>query len=76
MLNGATVAPSTIVCGNSATLRWFAEWPDPRMNRTRRHRLGDVLALALCAVICGADGWVPVADFGRCKRQWFAFNLS
>ena len=52
-------------------LRYFAELPDPRMNRTRRHILGDIVALAICAVICGADGWAQVAQFGRCKEKWF-----
>jgi predicted transposase YbfD/YdcC len=40
------------------------------MNRTRRHRLADILTLTICAVICGADGWAQVADFGRCKLKW------
>jgi len=57
-------------------LRYFAELPDPRMNRTKRHLLGDVLALAICAVICGADGWVQVAKFGRCKLTWFQTFLE
>ena len=57
-------------------LRYFAELPDPRMNRTRRHRLSDILTLALCAVLCGADGWVQVAEFGRCKLNWFKTSLA
>ena len=57
-------------------LRYFAELPDPRMNRTRRHILSDILTLAICAVICGADGWVQVAAFGRCKRRWFKTFLA
>lgn len=57
-------------------LRAFAELKDPRVNRTKRHRLTDVLAIAICAVICGADGWVQVAKFGRCKRKWFETFLE
>ena len=34
--------------------------PDPRIERTRRHELVDMLVIALCAVICGADNWVDV----------------
>jgi predicted transposase YbfD/YdcC len=52
-------------------LRYFAELPDPRMNRTKRHLLGDILTITICAVICGAEGWVQVAQFGRCKMKWF-----
>ena len=57
-------------------LRYFDELPDPRMNRTKRHLLGDILAITICAVICGADGWVQVAEFGRCKRKWFRTFLA
>lgn len=48
-------------------LRAFAGLEDPRMNRTKKHNLSDILVLAICAVICGADGWTQVAKFGRCK---------
>jgi predicted transposase YbfD/YdcC len=57
-------------------LRYFAELPDPRMDRTKRHLLGDIITIAICAVICGADGWVQVARFGRCKRKWFKTFLE
>ena len=36
-------------------LRAFAGLKDPRVNRTKLHSLGDILAIAICAVICGAD---------------------
>jgi predicted transposase YbfD/YdcC len=57
-------------------LRYFAELPDPRMNRTKRHLLGDLLTIAICAVICGADGWVQVALFGQSKVKWFKTFLA
>jgi predicted DNA-binding protein (UPF0251 family) len=52
-------------------LRAFAALEDPRTDRTKKHSLGDILTIAICAVICGADGWVQVAHFGRCKKKWF-----
>ena len=57
-------------------LRYFAELPDPRVNRRRRHLLGDIVTIAISAVLCGADGWVQVAQFGRCKIKWFRTFLS
>jgi predicted transposase YbfD/YdcC len=48
----------------------FADLPDPRVERTRRHQLIDIIAIALCAVICGADSWVDVELFGRSKEAW------
>src|SRR5512140_82243 len=57
-------------------LRAFSELKDPRVNRTKKHSLMDILTLAICAVICGADGWVQVALFGRTKRKWFQTFLD
>lgn len=37
-------------------LRAFSELKDPRVNRTKKHSLLDILTIAICAVICGADG--------------------
>lgn len=54
----------------------FAELPDPRVRRTRRHALVDILVITVCAVICGADDWVAIARFGRAKRQWFRQFLA
>jgi predicted transposase YbfD/YdcC len=49
----------------------FARVNDPRVDRTKRHLLIDILVIAICAVICGADDWVAVAAFGRAKQGWF-----
>ena len=35
----------------------FADLDDPRVERTRRHKLVDIIAIAICATICGADSW-------------------
>ena len=45
---------------------------DPRMERTRRHDLQSMLAVALCATIAGADNGVEVAEFGEQHQDWFA----
>ena len=57
-------------------LRHFSQLKDPRMNRTKKHSLTDILTIAICAVICGADGWVQVEDFGDCKKNWFKTFLD
>jgi predicted transposase YbfD/YdcC len=54
----------------------FAELPDPRINRTKLHLLSDILVIALCAVLCGADDFVEIALFGKAKRAWFKERLS
>ena len=57
-------------------LRHFGNLPDPRKSRGRLHRLSDLLAIAICAVVCGADGWVAVEHFARAKEEWFATFLG
>ncbi len=49
----------------------FADLDDPRVERTKHHSLLAILTIALCATICGADGWVEVEEFGQAKRGWF-----
>jgi len=57
-------------------LRAFDQLEDPRMERTRHHSLPDILAITICAVICGADGWTQVEEFGQCKKKWFKTFLD
>jgi len=54
----------------------FRQVPDPRVRRTRRHTLEDILVITRCAVICGADDWVSIAHFGHAKRKWFRRFLA
>jgi predicted transposase YbfD/YdcC len=54
----------------------FGGLKDPRIDRCKRHQLLDILVIALCAVICGADDWIEVAAFGTAKRAWFQAFLT
>ena len=54
----------------------FASLPDPRADRGQAHLLLDMVTVALCAVLCGADGWVAVATFGRAKAAWLRTFLA
>ena len=53
----------------------FAELTDPR-RREVTYPLINVVVIAVCAVIGGADDFVSIADFGRMKRDWFARFLD
>jgi len=53
----------------------FAELTDPR-RRNVIYPLINVVVIAVCAVICGADDFVAIAEFGRMKRQWLARFLD
>lgn len=54
----------------------FASIPDPRMDRRKRHKLSDIFFITLCAVICGADDWVSIEQFGKAKEKWFTAVLG
>jgi predicted transposase YbfD/YdcC len=56
--------------------RAFADLPDPRVERTKKHALPDILAIALCAVVCGADSWEDIEEFGRAKEGLFRRCLA
>ena len=42
----------------------FSDLEDPRIDRGKLHKLLDIVVIAICAVICGADSWVEVELFG------------
>ncbi len=49
----------------------FAILEDPRIERSKKHKLLDIITIAICGVICGADSWVDIAMFGEAKQEWF-----
>jgi predicted transposase YbfD/YdcC len=45
---------------------------DPRRKtKNQRHKFVDILVIAICGVICGANGWVAVEKFAKAKQDWF-----
>src|SRR4051794_36118536 len=55
----------------------FADLPDPRREtKNKRHRLTDILTIAVCAIISGAEGWEQIAEYGRRKEAFFRRFLS
>src|SRR5947209_20502098 len=54
----------------------IAQVEDPRVERTKQHRLRDIIILAICGVICGAQGWVEIEEFGKAKEAWFTELLA
>src|SRR5246127_3144976 len=49
----------------------FDKLTDPRINRTKRHGLLDMLILAVCATLGGANGWADIARFAKAKLAFF-----
>lgn len=48
----------------------FATLPDPRIARHRWHKLSDILVIAVCAVLCGAESYPAIEDFGQEREPW------
>ncbi len=48
----------------------FRSLPDPRAKHRIEHRLIDIVMITICAVICGADNWVDIENYGHAKQDW------
>src|SRR5713226_498470 len=55
---------------SAALLDHFATLADPRIARHRWHKLSDILVIAVCAVLCGAESFPAIEDFGREREAW------
>jgi len=53
----------------------FATIKDPRHHNTL-HNMIDIITIAICAIICGAEKWTQIAEFGRSKYEWFSQFLE
>lgn len=51
-------------------LSHFDNLPDPRIERTKRYPLSEIIFLVICAVVSGSDGWKAIRDFGEIKLTW------
>ena len=54
----------------------FGDLTDPRLDRTKLHKLVDILVIAISAVIAGADNWEDVEEFGNARIDWFRTFLE
>lgn len=54
----------------------FVDLVDPRLNRTTRHDLLDMITIALCGEICGAESWVEIVEWGEIKLAWLRTWLA
>jgi hypothetical protein len=49
---------------------------DPRIERTKLHPLRNIVTIALCGVLCGAESWTEIEQFGVAKQRWFGRFLD
>ena len=57
-------------------LKHFKHIDDPRADANRQHKLSDIIAIAILAIICGADHWNQIEKFGKAKRKWLSTFLE
>jgi hypothetical protein len=54
----------------------FSRLEDPRTGPAKRHDLREMILIALCAVLCGADRWVEVAEWAEDNEAWLKEYLE
>lgn len=54
----------------------FSEIQDSRVDYLVEHKLIDVITIAVCATICGADGWEEIAEWATEKKEWLKNRLK
>jgi hypothetical protein len=54
----------------------FHQLEDPRIARSKRHSLHDILIVSICALLCGAEGFVDMEEFGKAQREWLGQLLE
>lgn len=50
-------------------ISYFEDLSDPRILKKTDHKLIDIVVIAICAVVCGADKWTQVEAFGNARRE-------
>jgi hypothetical protein len=76
MTVGSNATSATPARGPVSILDHFADLPDPRREQGRIHRLDEIVFIATCAVFCGADTWVQIADYAHSKSDWLGTFLT
>jgi predicted transposase YbfD/YdcC len=61
---------------DSSLLDYLAKLPDPRKDRRKRHKLTDILAIAILGSICDANAWTDIEEFGKAKKDWLETFLD
>lgn len=60
----------------SSVLSFFASLPDHRIDRTKLHLAEDIVFISIASVLCGADTWDEMEDFGHSKMEWLKTILT
>jgi predicted transposase YbfD/YdcC len=61
---------------NASIVDHFQTLEDPRIERTKKHNLLDILVIALCTLLTGGDGFQDMELFGKSKHAWLQTFLA
>jgi predicted transposase YbfD/YdcC len=64
------------VCESRDFFVHFSVLPDPRIDRSKKHLLVDILFIAVCTIICGGEGFTDMELFGESKEEWLRKYLE
>ncbi len=58
-------------------IKFFSDLPDHRRSSgNKQHELLDIVAISICATLCGADSWEEIQEYGQIKQKWLSTFLS
>ena len=57
-------------------MSYFSSLTDPRVERTKEHLMEDIIFITIAAVICGAETWNEIEDYGKAKIGWLSQYLQ
>lgn len=63
-------------CPDASIVHHFKDLKDPRIERTKKHRLIDIIVIALGSIMVGGDGFQDMELFGQSKRAWLERAFS
>jgi len=64
------------MCDTGDFFLHFSVLSDPRIDRTKKHNLIDILFIAICTIICGGEGFTDMEEFGEAKESWLRKYLE
>jgi hypothetical protein len=67
---------SEIIMATTSISKAFGSLTDPRIDRTKRHPLINILTISICAIIAGCDDFQSISEYGKSKKSWFGEFLD
>ena len=61
---------------NKGLIEHFEILTDPRVERTKRYPLIEIILLIIAGTVSGCDGWKSLKDFGEAKLDWLVSRMA